>query len=456
MHRRYEFIDSDDKACPVLSPVEETAKKDNDHSNSTNIRNFGHESNITTVTDLMQQCAQQPPPELPAPRIHRQKESTGDVDVSATQLSLPQLKAKQRPPALNLRNPVHIGMVSRNTNRYQIEHTAIKSSKAEHFDSCDSDDNTCVYDYTEDSPTIAPLNIPKRNDIGATNSLQAYTEWRENLKPVHTASQGSIRIMVPTREENPFGPKIQNGENQRQVAGPYTAQHTHTLNHVRSRSTLGIREDNNNARYRQSSGDSGYTASEYSTDLTPGQGSGITRSDTTKEGSYRNRQHANGALAKDTTSGAVMNNAHKVKDVVPPSPFTPLTPFIMRVSGAPAGVEQGPKTLFGEHGWLEDTAASESRKPKMEKTGRFMESLKRRAREIVRHTFPRPVVSVARTNMKLTCTGRQHIVQANTPWQGQFRQPHQHLPRRPRAKSTVLRARVQPQHRTGRLFPNAA
>ncbi|KAI0192702.1 hypothetical protein EV127DRAFT_336822 [Xylaria flabelliformis] len=68
------------------------------------------------------------------------------------------------------------------------------------------------------------------------------------------------------------------------------------------------------------------------------------------------------------------------------TPFTPLTPFIMKATGAPAGVERGSKTLFGEHGWLEDTAASAMARPKLEKVGGFMESLKRKAREIVRHT----------------------------------------------------------------------
>ncbi|KAI0856344.1 hypothetical protein F4860DRAFT_529301 [Xylaria cubensis] len=54
----------------------------------------------------------------------------------------------------------------------------------------------------------------------------------------------------------------------------------------------------------------------------------------------------------------------------------------MKATGAPAGVERGSKTLFGEHGWLEDTAASGMARPKLEKVGGFMESLKRKAREI--------------------------------------------------------------------------
>ncbi|KAI1278645.1 hypothetical protein F5Y07DRAFT_387966 [Xylaria sp. FL0933] len=77
----------------------------------------------------------------------------------------------------------------------------------------------------------------------------------------------------------------------------------------------------------------------------------------------------------------------------------------MRVSGAPAGVEQGAKTLFGEHGWLEDTAALGGQKPKIEKAGGFMESLKRKARVIADSTAFKPVRnrsnSVNRLNISL-------------------------------------------------------
>ncbi|KAI1300774.1 hypothetical protein F5Y03DRAFT_385846 [Xylaria venustula] len=83
----------------------------------------------------------------------------------------------------------------------------------------------------------------------------------------------------------------------------------------------------------------------------------------------------------------------------------------MRVSGAPAGVEQGEKkTLFGEHGWLEDTAAATgARKPvKMEKATGFMESLKRKARELADSTAFKParthharISSVNRINISL-------------------------------------------------------
>ncbi|KAI1734895.1 hypothetical protein F4680DRAFT_462074 [Xylaria scruposa] len=71
----------------------------------------------------------------------------------------------------------------------------------------------------------------------------------------------------------------------------------------------------------------------------------------------------------------------------------------MKATGAPAGVERGSKTLFGEHGWLEDTAASGTTKPKIDKVGGFMESLKRKAREIPTRNIRTSVVN--RMNISL-------------------------------------------------------
>lgn len=63
-------------------------------------------------------------------------------------------------------------------------------------------------------------------------------------------------------------------------------------------------------------------------------------------------------------------------------PFTPLTPFIMG-----GNVRKASKTLIGEKGWLEDTAAGagSAKKPQRQKTGFF----KKTARKIVRvPSFP--------------------------------------------------------------------
>ncbi|KAI0181834.1 hypothetical protein GGR52DRAFT_57611 [Hypoxylon sp. FL1284] len=65
-------------------------------------------------------------------------------------------------------------------------------------------------------------------------------------------------------------------------------------------------------------------------------------------------------------------------------PYTPLTPFIV-------GRDMGKttKTLIGENGWLEDTAAKGVKKSESQKNTRFFESVKKTARKIVRvHCFP--------------------------------------------------------------------
>lgn len=60
------------------------------------------------------------------------------------------------------------------------------------------------------------------------------------------------------------------------------------------------------------------------------------------------------------------------------SPFTPLTPYLM-------GNVRKSKTLFGEKGWLEDTAAKaqDPKKPDRKKNAGFLDSVKKTARRIV-------------------------------------------------------------------------
>ncbi|KAI0456090.1 hypothetical protein F5B21DRAFT_523069 [Xylaria acuta] len=395
MQRRYEFIDSDDKAHTVLSPVQETGKKGNDKGDGEGIVNVGRESNMTTMTDLLRRCAEISPPKLPTRQNRRQQQINGDIGTSATQPSLPQPMIKRRPPPLNLKDPVYLGRV-RHTDRYEIEHVAIKSSKAELFDWCGPKTSSPIYDdRVKNPPRIPPLDIPSLNELRGVDALQLYDEWRKNLKPVRTASQSSIHIAAPNWEEGTClnGKRID--QDRLPILNYPIAQDTPIVNHVRSRSTLGIREDRDREqRHRQFSSDSAYTASEYS--ATPlGQGPGITRSVTMHDVPHRDCQSSNGSGSKASRYGATLNDVPVgVETEMLSPPFTPLTPFIMKAAGAPAGVERGSKTLFGEHGWLEDTAASGMTKPKIEKVGGFMESLKRKAREIADNTSFKPTRNI--------------------------------------------------------------
>ncbi|KAF2965054.1 hypothetical protein GQX73_g8513 [Xylaria multiplex] len=392
MQRRYEFIDSDDKIYTGLSPVQETSKKRNDGINSKGSNNTGRDSNMTTVTNLMQQCMEQSPPKLPVHRTHLQHQAKGGIGSAVTQPSLPQPKGKHRPLPLNLTNPAYIGVVRGHTDRYQIEHNEIKSSKAEYFNS------SFIHDCVEDSPRIAPLNIPENNVINSVNFLQSYSEWRQNLKPVRTASQGTIHISIPTREEDTFMGRRESDGDRLPIMDYPTAQNTPVINHMRSRSALGIRENRDKAdRHRQFSGDSVYASSEYSTVTPFSQGPGVARSATMNEVSHRDRQFSRSSESKASQNGAMINESVPKTEARSVSPFTPLTPFIMRANGAPAGVEKGSKTLFGEHGWLEDTATSAAKNPKPEKTGGFMESLKRKAREIADSTSFKPARNIRTT-----------------------------------------------------------
>ncbi|GAW14765.1 hypothetical protein ANO14919_041680 [Xylariales sp. No.14919] len=395
MQRRYEFIDSDDRTHATLSPVQETAKNNND-LDSKSIGHVGRESNMTTMTNLLQQCVESSPPKLPVYQTRRQHQGKGGIGSSSTQPSVLQLKAKHRPPPLNLMNPAYIGMVHRHTNRYQVEHNEIKSSEVEHFNIRSPSASSSVYDGVEDTPRIGPLNIPMRGEINGTNSLQSYREWRENLNLVRTASQGSICIAIPTREEDTFMIRRMMDENRLPIRDYPSVRHPPIISHVRSRSTLGIRENRDKEdRRRHFSGDSVYSDSDYSAATPFNQGSSIGRSATMNEVPRRDRRFSRGSESKTGQNGATANaTVARMEVAIPVSPFSPLTPFIMRATGAPAGTEKGSKTLFGEHGWLEDTATSGAKKPKMEKTVGFMESLKRKAREIADSTSFKPIRNI--------------------------------------------------------------
>ncbi|GAW27276.1 hypothetical protein SAMD00023353_9700260 [Rosellinia necatrix] len=342
MQRRYEFLDSDDNPLPTISPAKETVK------NNSDIDEAGRESNMTTITDLVQQCGRQ---------------ADEGVGASSAQPSLHQPKPRRRPPPLDLDDPIHVGMVSRHTNRYEVEHVAIKSSKAEHHNSHSTDTGSSTYDdRIEVRAIIPPVDLPDYKELCNTDPLESYRKWRDNLRPARTSSQGSIHITMPTQGElNP-------------------TEGAPIVNRTRSHSALGIRD-------RQPSDNAAYTPSVYSTVTAPfSRGSGIARSATMNDVSHRVGRQSSGASVSKPTQPTMEAT----------SPLcTPLTPFIMTATGAPAGVERGTKKLFGEHGWLEDTAAaSGATKTKMEKAGGFVESLKRKAREIADSTSFKPARTI--------------------------------------------------------------
>ncbi|KAJ2991056.1 hypothetical protein NUW58_g2662 [Xylaria curta] len=354
MQRCYEFIDTEDQAYPVLSRASEDAG------------DVGRESNMTTMTDLMQRCLESPPPKLPTRQNHQQQT---------------QPKTKHRPPPLNLKDPVYVGMVER-ANRYEVEHNAIESSKAERFSSS-------VYGGRVGDPLKLDLpHISHRNESHGVDALQQYSEWRKNSKPAHTSSQGPTHVTITTLENNKFVADKRADENRLPITDHPIAQDTLVVGRVRSRTTLGIREDRDKEqRQRQFSDGSAYTPSEYST--TPFSYG----STTIHHSPQRNRQFSCGSGSKASQDDANINDVEIGTDMSSPI-FTPLTPFIMKASGAPVGAERGAKTLIGEHGWLEDTAASASGaakpKPKAAKAVGLMGSLKRKAREIVDSTSFKP------------------------------------------------------------------
>lgn len=392
MQRRYEFEDSDDQSNMEPSPVDEATKKKHDDNKGENTEDAGRESNVTTMGDMMQRFGRATPLRLPHGQ-HHQAQTDGGVVGSATQPSLPQSKKKDRPAPLNLNNPVYLGTVSRHTNRYEIEHIAIKSSKAEHIDLYGSSPNTgsSASDYyVRNPPRMGPLHIPNEV-LRHADPLESYREWRANLNP---SPVSSIHVTMPSDEEDAQSDNTNVDETQPTGVNHPLAPDRSVVNRMRSRSALGIKEDHDkDERQASGSGNNRYTSSEYSTATPVFQGQGMTRAATVHNMPHHRR----------ASTGHTLKTGHNGN--MEPSPlFTPLTPFIMNVTGAPAGVERGTKTLFGEHGWLEDTAASGATKPKVEKekAGGFMESLKRKARGLVSHLLYRSGVVTVFMFIKLT------------------------------------------------------
>ncbi|KAL7624479.1 hypothetical protein AAE478_006044 [Parahypoxylon ruwenzoriense] len=79
---------------------------------------------------------------------------------------------------------------------------------------------------------------------------------------------------------------------------------------------------------------------------------------------------SNPGLPKSTTLGKI----HAEYDA---PPFTPLTQWALT-----GNTRKAQKTLFGEKGWLEDTAAQDMKKPELQKNASFFDSVKKKARKL--------------------------------------------------------------------------
>ncbi|KAI2641987.1 hypothetical protein GGS21DRAFT_284954 [Xylaria nigripes] len=375
-HRRhrYEFIDSDESSL-TSSPDTNTETDDKAKvDKGKKIDSSERESSMTTMTELMTRAIESPPPQLPLRQQQQQEPAGVDVNALAPQPSQPRHLPRRRPIPLDLRSPAYLGMVSRHTRRYEVEHIAIESSRAEHFDLAGP--SSSVYDdHDHGPPPSSPIRVPECVQDGVTG-LALYDVWRDTQPPLRSSSQGSINITIPN-EEDGFSERRNIRGNRQHDAGYHIGEPL-AINRVRSRSALGIRERRNREGRYNFSGESVPVAHEYVPEF---QGPGILRSATMNDVN-RGRQFTD---SSEPTVYRSNNVPSQMDD--PPSPFTPLTPFIMRLTGAPAGVEGGAKKLIGEHGWLEDTAASGPKHSQVEKPIGFMGSLRRMAREFVSGIF---------------------------------------------------------------------
>ncbi|KAI1433061.1 hypothetical protein GGR50DRAFT_696447 [Xylaria sp. CBS 124048] len=404
--RRYEFIDSDDQVVS-LSPVAETPTGDDADNEDEDASQADRESDTTTFTDLMRRAIQpslQMParqerqqhggdvsaatgPQIPPRRQHNQQQ-VDETSTSTTQepsrqhgqqqasgasaasgqqhaqqhpkqsseQSAESLRGRRRPPPLNLQEPGFIGMVNRQNDRYEITHNAIRSSRAERFDQTGQIfTSSSVYDDEGNSAIIAPSPMDNQagGQVGASTGPTA--SGLQNNRPFfRTASEGSFNVTTPTPDQDTFfsrnDPIAEAPEPEDRPVRHRAVRATGTLNHMRSRSAVGIRERRGrDDRNRQFSSDSELAVDEAGHAMPPDQAPGFARSVTMND--LPRRAHR---LSDDLETPINQYNDASRGDIPP----TPLTPFIMRARGAPEGARGQQKVLFGPGGWLDDTARS--------------------------------------------------------------------------------------------------
>ncbi|KAI1343781.1 hypothetical protein F5Y15DRAFT_426357 [Xylariaceae sp. FL0016] len=185
-----------------------------------------------------------------------------------------------------------------------------------------------------DSALVSPINLPRRSEMRRVNFLEQYVNWHD--RNVSGSAQGPFDV-----QQQQFHGTIGHAE-----AAP-----RQRLGRMRSRSALGIRDEPiQGVSYSSTTG--------YQDQ--PVQG--IPRSNTTGNALASPRQDT--ATAQQET-------------MVPFSPLTPYTPYMPRQENVAKT-----KQMFGRGGWLEDTARrSPPKKTKAEPIS-FMESFKRKAREL--------------------------------------------------------------------------
>ncbi|KAI1815056.1 hypothetical protein GGS20DRAFT_584868 [Poronia punctata] len=399
IHNRYEFIDSDDEMeTKSHRTVQDTMAG---MSNAAKGKGKANEpgSAMTTVTEMKQRFDTSHPsfhPVLQQQR-YRERRASVAVDSPATHDFQSRSKEKHRPPPLNLETPAFIGMVNRHNSRYEVEHNPIKSSRAEvrWTYSPSPDGPSSVYDdgwrYTV-SPPDQEINAR------SVDFLTEYSKWRENLPPDSSSPINVGGPPPPTRGDmNMARPRDNEG-----YASAINNPVPRPLHLMRSRSTLGIRETRDDELdvhplLRNQVAGTGTVGQAISRDnrresagaiLSPGMG----RSATIHHAPRHHREveahvekmtaRQGDGIPRSSTVGEVPPRRSSLRLAEPTSPYehTPLTPFIMRATGAPSNVQGGNKTLFGEKGWLEDTAGSSYKKPKADKMGGFMDNIIRKAR----------------------------------------------------------------------------
>ncbi|KAI1269682.1 hypothetical protein F5Y18DRAFT_107029 [Xylariaceae sp. FL1019] len=367
--RPFEFFSSDDESNGGLSPVHEK-----DGSEGTGNESTGRDSHVTTMSEMIRHGMRESPPPLP-PRQNHVGHQTTTPGVASSADAKP--KTKGRPAPLDLTEAISYGRADRHTREYNYEHHPIKSSEAEFFN-FPPQSTSSTYD---NSPLSIPaVEIPPEVGEKRLSFQEQYRMWKEaeDKKPI---TDEPVNVKIPDLDTNKFlypkpdGNKVvKNDDDRLPIRSPQV------LLNRRSRSAMGHRELRNelireaSSTQRQPSGASDAPSSVYT-------GAALSYKPAMKKSATANNLQAPGS-----GHGMIVPSSGQASSIFP-EPYTPLSAFIesLEPNPRPRQTDARRKNLFGDHGWLEDTAntvGTKEPKSKLDKAGGLLDNVLRRAREM--------------------------------------------------------------------------
>ncbi|KAI0137169.1 hypothetical protein BJ170DRAFT_728509 [Xylariales sp. AK1849] len=302
---------------------------------------FDRNSTVTNFTNLIEHAAGPDPHTKNSRSIFPEKKSPPKMPIPVPNST--ERKAKRRPAPLDLSNARRYAQITNLRKGVSAVHVPITPAEVQYKQV--NDDGTSSV-YTDDTPfdgapTISPLRIMKRANTGTkVNVLKAYNNWKETNSP-QLASPAEIIAGAPA------------------------------LGHHRSQSLATNREEAVLL-----------PRSVYVPPPTP----------PTSQDNPPVAQGHRGMIKSATT-----NDLKPTNQTAQTPLFTPLTPWLMD-----QGTRKASKTLFGDHGWLHDTAVAAEKRKEPQKTNSLLDGIKKLTRDLADKADFRPTRSRTRSVNRIT------------------------------------------------------